>query len=343
MTQTEAVLSDPSWFADSIDVQKQSIGLVRLTRESIASAAFLDQRIAGSVTDRCAVSVADAFDIEAKLSSQALPGFIFHSAFCCSTLLARALDCPGSVLSLKEPDLLMSLANTLRVNNDIKNNALMKKRYTKLVCSLLARRFQADESILIKPTNTANNLLPGAIESGAKIVLLHSDLRSYLVSVLKKGEACKAFVRQQYNIFALDTDGLNAIAQRQAMGFTDLQVAAVVWRHQMELFSRALKARPSQLVSLDAAKLIADPARCLVNVASHLGLSLNEEHLRSVAKGPIFSRNAKFSEQQYDAHQREREAQEIELRYGDVLNMIVTWGEQLNLGTEVSWPLPNAL
>ena len=343
MTQSETVLNDPTWLPDSIDVKNERLGFAKLTRGSISKEAFLDHRMSGSVTDRCVIPLADVSSAKDTNAAEHLPAFIFHSAFCCSTLLARALDCPGAVLSLKEPDVLMSLANALRVHEELKSASVTAQRYENLIYGLLSRRFQTKEKILVKPTNTANNLLPGAIETGANIVLLYSDLRSFLISVLKKGEACKAFVRQQYNIFSLDPDGLSAITQRQAMGFTDLQVAAVVWRHQMELFSRALKSSPEQVASLDSKVLMADPARGLVKVARHLDLSLSEDHLRSVAEGPIFSRNAKFSEQRYDASQRDRESREIEQRYGDVLNVIVAWGEQLNLGTDINWPLPHSL
>jgi hypothetical protein len=37
--------------------------------------------------------------------------FVFHTAFCCSTLLARALDVPGSSMGLKEPSVLVDFAS----------------------------------------------------------------------------------------------------------------------------------------------------------------------------------------------------------------------------------------
>jgi hypothetical protein len=48
------------------------------------------------------------------------------------------------------------------------------------------------------------------------VLVLHGDLRSFLVSVLKKGEACKAFVRTQYNIFGLDSGALASIPEQVA-------------------------------------------------------------------------------------------------------------------------------
>ena len=50
------------------------------------------------------------------LPSAKAPHFIFHSAFCCSTLLARAFDIEGQSIGLKEPTILTWRANERSVN-----------------------------------------------------------------------------------------------------------------------------------------------------------------------------------------------------------------------------------
>jgi len=208
----------------------------------------------------------------------------------------------------------------------------------------LGRQFSPQECVLIKPTNSANNLLPEAVNSGAQILLLYGDLRSFLVSVLKKGEACKSFVRQQYNIFALDPDGLAAIPARQAISFTDLQIAAVVWRHQMELFQRILAVAPSrQVASLDFKTLVNSPAPILTRVARHLRLPHTDANLALIAEGSVFKHNAKFADQAYNPNQRNEDAQAIETQYGETLDLIETWAGQLTLGTELKLPLTHII
>ncbi|MFK8020985.1 MAG: hypothetical protein AB8B86_14550 [Pseudomonadales bacterium] len=342
MTQKSTILADPSWFPASLDVESDRVGFAKITRQALAQEAFLDQRMAGSVTGQKSLLLSDL--LVETIDSSPLPVFIFHSAFCCSTLLARALDAPNIALSLKEPDILMALANAIRVNKELQQSPQQTRRYSELLIKLLSRRFSNKEQLVIKPTNTANNILPLVAEMGAQIVILHSDLRSFLISVLKKGEPCKAFVRQQYNIFALDPNGLGAIPQRQAMGFTDLQVAATVWRHQMELFQRTLSARPAnQVVSLDSKTLTSNASTVLPAVARHFGLNFSKALLNEVANGPVFQRNAKFSDEQYDSDQRDREASMIEERYGPALDVIEQWATQLNLGSSIDWPLPKTL
>jgi hypothetical protein len=343
VAQLPELLKDPAWFPAAIDTKAGTLGFARIDRDSLSKEAFLDQRMAGSVT---AQETARLAEVIAGFSGQqqTAPAFIFHTAFCCSTLLARALDAPGTALALKEPDVLMGLANVLRVDEELRRSRDRAEALVQSIFGLLARRFAGDERILIKPTNAANNLLPDAVRCGAPVVLLYGDLRSFLVSVLKKGEACKSFVRQQYNIFALDADGLAAIPQRQAVAFTDLQAATAVWRHQMELFQRTLGAsRRDQVVSLNFKTLLEKPVPVLQAVARHLDLPHSDAALESIVNGPIFTRNAKFAGQAYDAGRRDRDAQTIEERYGETLDLIETWGGQLDLGTDLRMPLPGAI
>ena len=343
MAQLPELLNDPAWFPAAIDTKAGTLGFARIDRASLSKEAFLDQRMAGSVTARETAALAEVI---ATFSSQQkrVPAFIFHTAFCCSTLLARALDAPGTALALKEPDVLMGLANILRVDAELRQSPERAEALLHTIFGLLARRFVCDERILVKPTNAANNLLPPAVQSGARAVLLYGDLRSFLVSVLKKGEACKAFVRQQYNIFSLDADGLAAIPQRQAVAFTDLQAATAVWRHQMELFDRTLTAtQRDQVVSLDFKTLMAKPVAALQAVAHHLDLPHSDAALDAMANGPVFSHNAKFSDQAYSAGQHHQDTQLIEERYGETLDLIEDWAGQLSLGTTLQMPLPGAI
>ena len=340
MAQIPELLNDPSWFPAALDTRAATITFARISRDALSREAFLDQRMDGSVTGRETVSLPDIVAAVAKEQHKS-PAFIFHSAFCCSTLLATALDVPGSTLALKEPNILMDLANALRVDAEARQSPKHAETLVQMVFTLLATPPANNEAILIKPTNAANNLLPYAIRSGAQVLLLYGSLRSFLVSVLKKGEACKSFVRGQYNIFALDTEGLAAIPQRQAVAFTDLQAAALVWRHQLELFQRTVAASErDQAASLDFKRLTAQPVPALQAVAGHLNLPHNHTQLESIANGPVFRRNAKFTGQVFSPEQADQDVQRIEQQYGETLDLIENWANQINLGTAVSTPLP---
>jgi hypothetical protein len=333
------IIADPGWFPTGLSHDYRTMRFGCTSRDALAREAFLDQRMEGAISD---VQDCPVDDLVAQCpdTSEQLPTFVFHSAFCCSTLLARALDVPGQCLALKEPDILMGLANAIRLQKDSSANASLART----IVALLSRRFDESEPILIKPTNAANNLLPGVLDLGARTLILYSDLRSFLVSVIKKGEACKAFMRTQYNIFSLDDGGLAGIPPRQAMTFTDLQVAALVWRHQLEWFERELAGRSADsIASLDFRILVDGPAATLEAVSRHLGLSHDRPLLDEIAAGPVFTRNSKFSDQAYDTGQRNRDEVSIAEQHVEALEQVEEWAKTLNLGTDFSLPLSKSL
>src|SRR4029079_6172288 len=118
-------------------------------------------------------------------------------------------------------------------------------------------------AVLIKPSNIVNNLIDDALAAlpDRKVVLLYSDLRSFLVSVLKKGEQGRGFVRRLCLSFSLDVAEARDVPARELLQMTDLQMAAAVWLMQMQLLERQLKRRDARVRTLDAAVFLSDPGR----------------------------------------------------------------------------------
>jgi hypothetical protein len=341
-TPTPDVLAtDPKWFPHALDINRRTIQLAWIDRNAIAQEAFLDSRMSASIKGFAEVDV-DAIAPH-PLGDHKAPVFIFHTAFCCSTLMARALDIPGQTLALKEPNILMDLANAYRMAGDEAARRNIDP-VRDLILQLLSRPHQPGEQALIKTTNTANNLAPIFRSMGAKAILLYSDLKGFLVSVLKKGEACKVFVRKQYKIFALDDEGVGAIPERQALGFTDLQIAALVWRHQMEMFSRLLSTFDNHnFSSLDFRILLERPEQTLIAANRNLGLRASETALRDAANGPVFQNNSKFSHQHYNAGARQRDEKILAERYHEELAMIEDWALKLTIVNDIPVQMPKPL
>ena len=186
--------------------------------------------------------------------------------------------------------------------------------------------------VLVKPTNAANNLLPDWQVREARVLLMHAELEDFLVSVLKKGEACKSFVRTQYNVFSLDGTGLSRIPQRQAMTFTDLQVATLVWRHQLEGFFLAMRRGAEDL--LDAAFLAA-PEVELLRAAGALGLPHTKEDIAVTLREGVLGRDVKDENHALDASSRAVVASKIREQNADALSQIKGWAAQLRLDGDV--------
>ncbi len=341
MTNLTEVLKDPSWLPFQMDANWRQLEFARVADEALRSAAFLYAGFSGAIKERASFQLSEvlACDAEAGPHSAAV---ILHSAFCCSTLMARACDTPGKCLSLKEPDILMSLANAKRMLPRQNRESEFADLF-KLILKLLSRRRHPTEKILLKPTNAANNLLPDFLAAASPLILMYSDLEGFLVSVLKKGEPGRNFVRVQYNIFSLDEESIAQIPQRQAMTFTDLQVAALVWKHQLGLFGRYLSHHPSKMRSLKDSSFLADKGAALRSASQHLGLGLSEGEIAAALSGPVFKRNSKFDASGFDSTQKIVEAEKIRDIYASDIGATLEWAETVDLGEKLLLPLPQPI
>lgn len=324
------IWADPSWVPYALDNNQKRMQFVRMPSEQLRAAPFLDDRALTPDMPRTMLPVAEI--AAAMPAAMPPPPAIFHSAFCCSTLLARALDRPGVCLALKEPAILMALANAKRMMGCQGGNTADYQRLFEIVTTLVGRQHRAGERVLVKPTNAANNLLPDWQAAEVPVVLIHAALEDFLVSVLKKGEACKSFMRTQYNVFALDGTGLSRIPPRQAMTFTDLQVSTLVWRHQLEGFFVAKRRGAQDLLDVT---FLAAPERELLRVAGALGLPHTKEDIAATLREGVLGRDVKDENRALDAGSRAVAASKIREQNADALSQIKGWAAQLRLDGEV--------
>lgn len=327
----EQLASEADWFPFRLDAATGSISFVKKSRDTLSCAPFLDERL---LTGDESFASAPVSAIRELMSSASVPrtAYIFHTAFCASTLLASVLDVNGRALALKEPGILMDTAN---VRRNLDGSSASQQRFREiahLVMQLLARRFSDSEIILIKPTNAANNLLQPALPGEANVLLLYSDLKSFLVSVIKKGEACRSFIRQLFNIFLYDREDIQGWSERDRLRLTDLQVAALVWSIQIDHFERiANTAGDKMLATLHVDDFLDKPENALQRAQELLGLQLADK-VEEIAASPRFHRHSKFLDQDYDSSARESERREIEKQYSEEIALSLAWAEKLRNG-----------
>lgn len=194
------------------------------------------------------------------------PRYIFHTAFCCSTLLARSLDREGVSLAVKEPDILMKLANLER------NQPGIAARLVPTIETGLFQHPGFDERIVVKPTNAANRIIPHLMQNtAARAIIIHSDLESFLLSIARKGEEGRIFVRRLYNIFLADTPFAQSLNARDVFTFSDLQIAAFVWAMQCAQIEAAVSLAPDRYRLLHCDLFLADPEPVLGRGNAFLG------------------------------------------------------------------------
>ncbi len=325
--------SDPSWFADNFDPKARTVSFLHLDRAKLSDAPFLDSRLNRSGAEQTALS----FDaLEAPPSPPHL-NFIWHTSFCCSTLIAHALDAPGKNLALREPGITMTLAAAKRAGWFARERQLPAR-----VFGLLARRFSDREQILVKPTNTANTLIEDAARlTSGKMLFLYSSQREFLLSIAKKKLDGYIFARKIFSIFAQDGDAIGKLPPQQLFEMSDLQIASLVWQMQVGHFRRMMTILGPRAAALDCAQFLADPKAVLARLDKFFELGLGAEHIETIA--PMFARNAKNERESYDAAKTARESEALAQSLGPDLERVIDWSYQAAPDTPRKNPLPNPL
>lgn len=275
-----------------------------LERTVLARSSFLDQRIATDLSSVRTVPITEV--LEHPLDRPERPvAFIFHTAFCCSTLLARSLDLPGRTLVLREPATLLQLADLKRglAASTHKPPALLQS-----TLNLLDRPFTSGERVVIKPTNLVNNLIPELLTAcpGARVLVLYDGLEAFLVSVLKRPRESERGIA--HFLDRLLRDAPARLFPREVTGVTSLpQRAALAWALQMHALTAWLSTSPDNVRILAAPRLLADPAAALGAVAGWLDLDIDRQTLRDMAEGPVWKQHAKHPAHGYSPARRGEE------------------------------------
>lgn len=318
------VALDPEWVPHTYDATGANLTLVHVPHAARGGLTFLsDEHFAGNF----AKATFPAASMAAEAGSAA-PGpihFVFHTSFCGSTLLARALEVPGVSSGLREPDVLMNLANRFAQSEDVANRQRLE-----LVLRLLERPSKPGESVIVKSTNFANRLLDPVLTLRPQscAVLLYSDLESFLQSLLRRGMFGRIFGR---NMFA-------QLSSWSAMNFgytssdlllqTDAQIAGLAWLMQIGHFDRiAHKFGRQRVMTLDSARLLANPAPVIEEVQAFFGLGLSGDQVSQIASGPVFTKHSKISDRDYDSVAREEEHKAAGEAHADEIRMVVQWIE----------------
>src|SRR5579859_3217276 len=290
----------PDYLLQELDLSRRECGFLHLDPGAYRASAFLDHRIKSGRRDpfRAPLDAMTRLRVAAASTAQPPVHYIFHTAFCCSTLISRSLDLEGVCTGLREPPVLMQLANAKR------NDAPGWQDGLDTALFLLAKCGTPGEVMLIKPTNAANNLAEDvlAMPRTGGVLLLYSSLQYFLVSILKKGEQGRAFVRQLFAVLRMDSERTRGMDLEALSRLTDLQIAAFTWYAQMDTYLRLLEQHPrAHVATLDCDAFLAQPLETLVKLAAFFGMDVGRERLAQVVAGPIFAKSSKNTADDYDA------------------------------------------
>jgi hypothetical protein len=330
------IVRDPLWLPHRYDPEFDAVHFVKLSRADHRAMTFL---IEAEIPADAAKVVIDRRKAVAAAASGRL-NFVFHSAYCCSTLLCRALDFEGKSMSLKEPLILNDVVGWRRRGGA---EPRFIAEVLDSVATLISQPFSAGESVVVKPSNIINGLATGllAMRSDSNAILLYAPLRVYLGSIAKKGMWGRLWVREFF-IAALK-DGLIDLgfSEEQYMGQTDLQIAAVGWLAQQALFAQLIQRfGGSRVRALNSEMLVGSPEASLKLISELFGLGFNSSQIETIATGPAFSKHSK-SDVAFDRAARTAEHNSSSTLHADEIEKVAIWIEEVARSAGISLSLPS--
>ena len=329
---TTDIVADPDWLAHRHDPETDSVHFVHVPRAVQRTLPFLTDEYLPKDAPRRILPRAAAL---AAAPPPAPLHLILHSAFCCSTLLARAIDRDGVASALSEPVLLNDLVGWKRRGGDPRRIAEVLDG----ALTLLARPYGPGQPVIVKPSNVLNCLAPAllAMRPGLHAVLLHAPLRIFLGSVARKGMWGRLWVREL--LTGQLADGLIDLgfAPSDYLRLTDLQVAAVGWLAQQALFARLAAAHGARVRLIDSELFLADRAGELAEILPLFGLPADPGAITATLAGPAFTRHSKYGTA-FDAAARIDEQRSGTALHADEIDKVALWAEAVAANAGV--PLP---
>lgn len=328
----------PEWLAHRYDPEADAVHLLRAERALRRQAPFLtDEHLAAAAGEPVVARRADAL---ASAPPEAPVHFIFHSAYCCSTLLANAYDDAGTSAALKEPTILNDLVGwrhrggpPARIG-EVLHSALR----------LLARPFAPGESVVIKPSNVVNALAEPMLKlrPGARALLLHAPLPLFVASIAGKGLWGRLWVRELLAKIMRDRllEGLGFEIEDLFL-LSDLQVAAVGWLAQHRLFALLAERFPGRVATLESEELLARPDEAVAALDRLFGLPRTAPQ-RAATVAQVFSRHAKFG-RAFDRAGRAADQRAASAMHGDEIAKVTAWAETVATSAGVALALPARL
>ena len=338
MTSTTEMTGNAEFLAHRYDENSNAFQFVALTREQHRRCTFLTDEYIPEESRRVMIR---SEDLDLDRAELAPVDFIFHSAFACSTMLARALDIEGISMGLKEPIVLNDMVGMKRRGN------APAKLATALDQSidLLARPFSNAEKIIVKPSNIVNCLAPSILDMrpNSKALLLHAPLKSFLRSLAAKNMWGRIWARDNVIGIMDDQDLISGFTSADLLRLTDIQIAAVGWLSEHARFAKIVQKYGSDRIkTLDSEAFLSNKRDTIASLGSFFELGLDSDRLAEVLAGPAFTQHSKdFSK--FDTDARLDQHSGVDEAHGEEIDMVVQWTAAVAQSQNIALELPSPL
>ncbi len=310
MDDLSSVFVSPSVFPEKIDLPNRNLHCCNMSAESYERSPFLDHRIIKLNDETIIVSLAELL-VRVPETQVATTHYVFHNAFCCSTLYSRCLNAAKQLLVLREPNVLMEVASIYRFRGtqllpDLKIE--VADDIFSVTTRMLSRRYQGQSNVIIKPSDACNNIMHRLLEEHVrnKCLLMYSELERFLVAILKQPHRVE-WVKIRATELTLDEMHAGRKVPVNPQTLDAVSTAAYVWVLHMKKM-RALQKTfgKDRVKSLNSEVFMSSPVKSVAAGLMFFGSEAGEAEI-DVHVNRMMQNHSKASTLQYSYEQREQD------------------------------------
>jgi hypothetical protein len=325
------LLRSPDFYPVKMDFDSGCVSFVPMSKATYQTSSFLDGRTQPTSAERYDVIAADLLLASAEIPPTPNPvHYIFHAAFCCSTLLARYLELIPPCFVLKEPLFLTQMAvvrpREMEAHND---GALEPREWTRLfdLCiRLLGRGYAAEDVVAIKVNDICNSLGEMLLtrDPASKAVFVTIGLKEFLLVLLKSPER-RQWLRGRLLKARKDAAVIPELAGFDPERMSDAEGGAYLWSLNEALRARLCSLYPSRVLTVPGEEISERPHQAVLAAARHFGLPVSKGLPKHIFSDATAARHAKDASRNYDACSRRKELKTLQKQIGAEADGGVEW------------------
>jgi len=322
----------PDAYPQKIDFLSLTVLLIQFNASAYRSASFLDDRILGPTTTGAWFPVDRVADASQLVANARPLHFIFHTGHVGSTLVSRLLDETGSVLSLREPLPLRTLADAHDVLG--RPDSLLSGPQFDLMLAMFmrlwARGYDATGSVVVKATSSAGRLAGPILAGGERSRAIYLNLRAepYLATLL-------AGQNSPIDLRGHGPERMRRLRSRSAAPLPALhalsigELAAMSWLAESWTQRDTVKRFAGRVLALDFEAFLSNVASSMGRVLAHFGLPEDGRYLAEVGRSPVLTRYSKAPEYAYTSDIRAEVLRDSRRHNHEEIRKGMDWLERL--------------
>jgi len=290
------LVRSPAWLPLD-NVAGDAVTLVRFDESAYRRASFLDQRIlaSGCEWQRCAPATLQA--AAARLAP--LSHYIFHTGHVGSTLISRLIGEHESFFSLREPQLLRTIAAQAPPAGTVSPDAVPG---LSVALALLGRTWRSNQRAVVKATSFVSELAEVMLTAAPRpaAILVFARAREYLRGILagpnSRSEARQLAPARLQRLVRRLGDGTWRAALR-----SEGEYVAMSWLCEMIALQQVAVRFQREVLWVDFDAFLGEPHPGLDGIFRALGVSPDAHEIEALLAGPLMRQYSKAPEHPYDA------------------------------------------